>query len=100
MYIDDGSVVTITGTEFTSNIANSENSGGGIWLHSGYVEIFGTTFDGNQPNDLTRNGGEIHVSGCDAGYEGSSGDALDILADQLPVICSPFNARHVKGRSR
>ena len=82
MYIDDGSVVTITGTEFISNIANvNENSGGGIWLHSGSVEILGTTFDGNQPNDLTRNGGAIHVSGCDAGYEGSSGDALDIFGE-------------------
>eukprot|EP00520_Triparma_pacifica_P000484 CAMPEP_0118666884 /NCGR_PEP_ID=MMETSP0785-20121206/19468_1 /TAXON_ID=91992 /ORGANISM="Bolidomonas pacifica, Strain CCMP 1866" /LENGTH=964 /DNA_ID=CAMNT_0006561255 /DNA_START=101 /DNA_END=2996 /DNA_ORIENTATION=+ len=100
MYIDDGSVVTITGTEFTSNIANSENSGGGIWLHSGYVEIFGTTFDGNQPNDLTRNGGKIHVSGCDAGYEGSSGDALDIFGGSITGDLFSFQCSACeKGRS-
>ena len=84
MYIDDGSVVTITGSTFSSNTANAnENSGAGIWLHSGAVTLYGSTFENNQPNDLTQNGGSIEVSGCAAGYRGTMGDSLATFGENI-----------------
>ena len=77
MYIDDGSVVTVSASTFSSNAANSnEYSGAAIWMHSGAATLTGSTFTGNNPNDLTRNGGTIEVAGCAAGYKGSLGDPL------------------------
>ncbi|GMI30738.1 hypothetical protein TrCOL_g3216 [Triparma columacea] len=84
MYIDDGSVVTITGSTFSSNTANAnENSGAGIWLHSGAVTLYGSTFENNAPNDLTQNGGSIEVSGCAAGYRGTMGDSLATFGENI-----------------
>ena len=84
MYIDDGSVVVITATSFTSNSANSnENSGGAIWMHSGSATLKGCSFSGNSPNDLTRNGGSIVVTNCVPGYYGVIGAALQTYGDSI-----------------
>ena len=89
MYVDDGSVVEITASTFSGNEANTnENSGAGIWVHSGYVDVEGCKFENNVPNDLTRNGGTINIVGCSEGYFGSSGAALSVFGDMTGSLVS------------